>query len=140
MRETKMAGNGPGGGQPGIDEPSLAQLSMLMAYATQGGNVDLSQFGVSHDANKEKDRIAGRLSGFNVKDNPVWKEITAKFGTNIKQPELLSIADVLARHANIKLDRDAKRRKAVLIKWFNENWTQLQPWLDFVVLEEARKC
>jgi hypothetical protein len=140
MRKTKMAGNGTGGGQPGIDEPSLAQLSILMAYATQSGNVDLSQFVVSHDGTKEKDRIAVRLSGFNVKDNPVWKEITAKFGTNIKQPELLSIADVLARHANIKLDRDAKRRKAVLIKWFNENWASLQPYLDFVVLEEARKC
>jgi hypothetical protein len=135
-----MAGNGPSGGPTGIDDPSLAQLSILMAYATQAGNVDLSQFLVSHDVNKEKDRIAGRLTGFNVKDNPAWKEITAKFGTNIKQPELLSIADVLARHANIKLDRDAKRRKAVLIKWFNENWTSLQPWLDFVVLEEARKC
>ena len=86
---------------------------------------------------KEKERIADRLSGFNPKDNMVWHEITQRFGSTIKQPELLSIATVLAQNANIKLDRDAKRRKSVLVKWFEENWTIIKPYLDYVVLEDS---
>jgi hypothetical protein len=86
--------------------------------------------------NKEKVRILGRLKDFNAKDCGVWREITRRFGRNIKQPGLLSIAAVLAGHANIKLDRDARRRKTVLVKWFEENWSALQPYLDYVVLED----
>ena len=86
--------------------------------------------------NTEKKRISGRLSGFNPKESPVWKEITKRFGVNIKQPELVSIASVLAGSANIKLDRDAKRRKTVLIKWFDENYAAISPFLDYVVLQE----
>lgn len=89
------------------------------------------------ETNKEKQRINSRLNGFNPKDNTVWREITSRFGANIKQPELLSIAQVLASSASIKLDRDAKRRKSVLIKWFEENWAQIQPFLDYVVLEDS---
>lgn len=91
------------------------------------------------EQNKEKERIANRLMGFNPKDNSVWREISTRFGANIKQPELLSIAQVLASSANIKLDRDAKRRKSVLIKWFEENWGQIQPYLDYVVLEDSHQ-
>jgi hypothetical protein len=35
----------------------------------------------------------------------------------------------------MKLDHDAKRRKTVLIKWFEENWTAIAPFLDYIVLE-----
>ena len=91
----------------------------------------------SHEVSKEKDRISERMAGFNPKDNDVWRSITAKFGPNIKQPELLSIAMVLSQNCSIKLDRDAKRRKSVLIKWFEENWTTLAPYLDYVVLEDG---
>ncbi|KAH0788594.1 hypothetical protein GPJ56_007276 [Histomonas meleagridis] len=89
--------------------------------------------------NREKERINDRLHGFDPKDNIAWKEITKRFGTNIKQPELLSIAEVLANYANVKLDRDAKRRKTVLIKWFSENWPLISPYLHYVVLEDSQK-
>ena len=90
-------------------------------------------------ATREKRRIANRLQGFNPKDNTAWYQITQKFGSNIKQPELLSIAEVCANSAGIKLDRDAKRRKSVLIKWFDENWPRIQPFLNFVILEDTNK-
>ena len=101
--------------------------------------IDISNLPIlsSNDhVNKEKERIAGRLTGFNPKDNDVWRQITSRFGANIKQPELLSIAKVLAQNANLKLDRDAKRRKSVLIKWFDENWNLIAPFIDYVVLED----
>lgn len=93
--------------------------------------------GVAACPNEEKDRIKGRLTGFDTKNNIAWHEITTRFGNNVKQQELLSIANILSQNAGIKLDRDAKRRKSVLIKWFNENWNYLAPFLQFVVLEDT---
>lgn len=85
---------------------------------------------------EEKQRIQERLKNFNTKDNMVMKQLTQQFGPNIKQPELRSIADVVSQNANIKLDRDAKRRKTVLIKWFDENWDKIKTILPYVILEE----
>lgn len=118
-----------------IDPSNLALMTALLS-----SHVNIDNFlnpTTTTELNREKERIAGRLQGFNPKDNPAWHQITQKFGVNIKQPELLSIAEVLAQNACIKLDRDAKRRKAVLIKWFSENWDKIKPYLDYVVLEDA---
>jgi hypothetical protein len=123
------------------DDANLTQFALVMGYSGQAAVTDFTQLitGASPaDSSKERDRVASRLSGFNSKDNSVWKAITQRFGNNIKQPELLSMAQVLANHANIRLDRDAKRRKAVLIKWFEENWVAIEPFLPFVVLEDGR--
>ena len=87
---------------------------------------------------KERIRIALRLNGFNPKDNVVTKEFEKRFGPNLKQSELRNIAQIIADHANIKLDRDAKRRKNVLLKWFDEHWTQIAPFLNNVVLDDAQ--
>jgi hypothetical protein len=121
------------------DEPNFAQLALFMGYAGQGGDFgQLAGAPLALDTSKEKERIASRLNGFNSKDTSVWKAITQRFGNNIKQPELLSMAQVLASHANIKLDRDAKRRKCVLVKWFEENWAAIEPYLPYVVLEDSQ--
>ena len=86
--------------------------------------------------NDEKIRIAYRLQGFNPKDNHVIQEITRRFGSNLKQGELVGIAQVIADKAQIKLDRDAKRRKNVLLKWFSENWNTIITFIDYIVLED----
>jgi hypothetical protein len=114
----------------------LSQHTSLLAGHPDSGGPDGLGFLPSEvpDANPEKRRIASRLSGFNPKETPVWQEITRRFGPNVKQPELVSIASVLAQSANIRLDRDAKRRKSVLIKWFQENWDNVPPFLDYVFL------
>jgi hypothetical protein len=117
-------------------------IQMLLTLANQAGGLDLNQFlapGPAQKGSREKERISGRLGDFNPKDSPVWREITRRFGKNLKQPELLSMANVLASNAGIKLDRDARRRKTVLLKWFDENWTVIQPYLDYVVFENNRR-
>jgi hypothetical protein len=121
------------------DESSPPQLAVLMNYSNPPSVADFNQLKTvasSGDPNKERDRIATRLNGFNSKDNIAWKTIAQRFGQNIKQAELLSMAEVVASQANIKLDRDAKRRKSVLIKWFEENWVAIEPFLQYVVLED----
>ncbi|KAH0786439.1 hypothetical protein GPJ56_009650 [Histomonas meleagridis] len=86
--------------------------------------------------NGEKIRVAVRLAGFDAKESPVVQDINRRFGSDIKQGELVNIAAIIAENAGIKLDRDAKRRKSVLLKWFDENWTKIQPYLDYIVLED----
>lgn len=121
------------------DTPQLQHSNPSFIPTTFSEITPVSNIPSMEPQNKEKDRIHSRLDGFNPKDNEVWKVITSKFGPNIKQPELLSIASVCAQNANLKLDRDAKRRKSVLIKWFYENWAAISPYLDFVVLEDAHQ-
>lgn len=126
-----------------LQSKESSQIAILMSLCNQS-DANIQQIissistPVQAEGNKEKERITNRLNGFNPKDNSAWREITNRFGNNIKQPELLSIATVLASNANIKLDRDAKRRKCVLIKWFEENWKAILPYLDYVVLEDAQ--
>jgi hypothetical protein len=112
-------------------------LSSPPDFATEDGNhIDPDN---QLPANRDKARITSRLGAFNAKDTFVWREITRRFGSNVKQPELVSIATVLAQSTSIKLDRDAKRRKSVLIMWFQENWASVSPFLDYVVLESSTR-
>lgn len=88
-----------------------------------------------YDADAERNRISERISGFDPKNNIAWRTLTDRLGSNLTQRELLSIARLVSQEANIKLDRDARRRKIVLIKWFVENWKFVEPRLSDIVLE-----
>lgn len=85
----------------------------------------------------EKSRVNDRLNGFVAKESFIWNELSRRFGSDLHHGELLSIAVVISDFSQIFLDRDAKRRKTVLIKWFQENWSSIAPFLSFVVLEDA---
>lgn len=131
----------------GNDEQKALALQQVIDSITQKvQNSIASQVGLERQiepseegdrATAEKRRVAQRLAGFDVKGSQVWREISARFGANIKQGELTSIASEIAKTANIRLDRDAKRRKMVLLRWFEENWEQIQPYLEYVVIEET---
>lgn len=84
---------------------------------------------------EEKIRIQKRIQGFKWRDSRVWEFLTARFGHKLTQDELVSIADLICRQTQLRLDRDARRRKVVLLKWFEENWTIVQPLLHIIVLD-----
>ena len=85
----------------------------------------------------ERRRVEIRLSGFDGKNSDAWAEICEAFGPNLSQNELLSIAQVISFHAKLRLDREAKRRKEVLIKWFQENLSVIRPFLNRLILEDC---
>ena len=123
-------------------KPQIDSLILqVQRYITEcASRCDMEEVGCETKVQKnniydERERIAMRMEGFNQKDNCAWLELTKRFGQNIKRSELMNIAQVLADAANIKLDRDAKRRKSVLLKWFDEHWTRIRPLLDYIVLE-----
>lgn len=112
-------------------DPSSAQSSSSLAEYPRTQN------------ESERKKIDERLRGFSLNESAAWKDICDRFGPNLNQTELLSIAEVLCYEVNhsqrnfpLKVDREAKRRKEVLIKWFDENYVDLQPHLKTIVLED----
>ena len=78
----------------------------------------------------EVERVENRLAGFVPKDSHAWEVISNLYGSDVKQIHLRAIAEDIANHLAIRLDRDAKRRKTVLIKWFDENWDKVSKELE----------
>ena len=85
----------------------------------------------------ERNRVEKRLENFDNKNSQAWKDIQNYFGPSLSQNELLSIAQVITYHAKLKLDREAKRRKEVLIKWFDENYNTIKNLLPKIKLEDG---
>lgn len=74
-------------------------------------------------------RIGKRMEGFKKDTSDAWNQLSNLFGADVKHPFLLEIAQDIANIAEIKLDRDAKRRKSVLIKWYDENWSIVKEYM-----------
>ena len=85
----------------------------------------------------ERKRVEDRLNGFNMRTSPAWREICRRFGPSLNQTELLSLAQIIAGQLGLKVDREAKRRKEVLIKWYDENLKAVMEILPYIVLEDG---
>jgi hypothetical protein len=83
----------------------------------------------------EGERIRRRIEGFNWQNSLAWLYLSFMYGPKLKQDKLTSIAKLCAQKLQIKLDRDAKRRKIVLLKWFTEHWCQIHPLLHLIALD-----
>jgi len=83
---------------------------------------------------REKSRIEARLKGFEPSESIAWNKLEQKFGNQIKRNDLINLATVLSTIAQCDLDRDAKRRKSVLIRWFDENWFLIEKYIDRMIL------
>lgn len=98
--------------------------------SNHGKSSKLDIMGASFDLSAETLRIAARMNNFEWKSSCAWKEISNRFGQNVSHSQLKQLGMMLANDAHIVPDRDAKRRKTVLIKWMDENWTKLSPFLQ----------
>jgi hypothetical protein len=87
----------------------------------------------------DRDRVTDRLKNFQYRTSQPWLAITKRFGPHLGQVELLSLADIIQRNLTdvAPLDREAKRRKEVLIKWFDENWAPIEGFLPRVSMTDA---
>ena len=70
----------------------------------------------------DKKRILERLGSFKWKESIEWKEICKIYGKEPSKNQLLQWAHKISQNNSLNIDRDSKRRKSVLIKWFHENW------------------
>ena len=88
------------------------------------------------DRENEIARVQQRVSGFDFLCSDAWTYLCRHFGNKVTQEELVSIADAIKPYARVKLDRDARRRKSVILKWYQDNWPQIQQYIKYVVLED----
>jgi hypothetical protein len=96
------------------------------------GNSRLDDCGMKMDnlnMTAETLRVASRLGSFDWRTSRVWKTIREHFGTELSLTELRKLLLWLAEDAGLSADRDAKRRKSVLLKWMDENWSRLSHFL-----------
>lgn len=85
---------------------------------------------------EECKKIKSILSDFNPVNSTAYIKLTERYGNNLKQTECQKIAEVLSLKLNISLDRDSRRRYPMLLKWFNDNWEQIEPNLKYITLTE----
>ena len=78
---------------------------------------------VKQEISTEKDRVKQKLAGFDVQQSPACIYISNHFGTDIRQQALCELAKKISKKRQIILDRDSKRRKTVLLKWFHDHWS-----------------
>jgi hypothetical protein len=91
----------------------------------------------SVELSEECRRIRRRTNDFNWKNSNVWGFLRWFYGSKLRQAQLVAIAEIVSARTHIRLDRDARRRKIVLIKWFEENWWLIYPWLHLIQLRDA---
>jgi hypothetical protein len=78
----------------------------------------------------EKEWLEHEMRGFVPQESEAWKFLAERYGEKISKDELLSLGQVAAMELGLDLVRDYKRRKATMIKWFQDNLTQLRPFLE----------
>lgn len=73
---------------------------------------------------EEKDRTEVRAKKNNQSIQRIQEAIQSKFGQTLTHPELLTIARFVSEKYDIRIDRDAIRRKNGLLSWCSENMTE----------------
>jgi hypothetical protein len=93
------------------------------------------EIGCSLQTTQERRKIEQRVANFVYEQSRAWHEISKKNWDQLTQAELLSIAQLLGNKLGLPIDREAKRRKRVLVKWFDEHLADLQPLFERIDLE-----
>jgi hypothetical protein len=79
---------------------------------------------------REKSFISEKLRGFVPTESLAWAGLTELFGKDISQEQLQSLAQIMSGLTHFDLSREFKRRKQMLIKWFDENWDVIGPLIQ----------
>lgn len=72
---------------------------------------------------------------FNYKACKAYQYLTQTyFYPTIRQSELVSIATTVAsKCTDLRVDRDAKRRKDLLIQWYDDHWSEIEPHIKNII-------
>ena len=95
------------------------------------------EFDLDKQTTIERLKLLKRIQNRNsdVKSSAAFKKIQKLGWDKLNQKELRSIAQVLSKKSGISLDREAKRRREILLTWFDENYDQISEHMDRIVLE-----
>jgi hypothetical protein len=77
----------------------------------------------------EKEWLEKEMEQFTATDSDAWRLLTNLYGSKISKEELLSVGQVTSIELNIELVREYKRRKETMIKWFQNHFDRIEPFL-----------
>ena len=91
----------------------------------------------SKQCEKEKELNKIRLHGWSVEQSQANAYLVNRF-QKFNKPFIVDLAKVVSIQLQIPFDREAQRNKTVCIKWFDENFTRIKPFLEtsLCVLDE----
>ena len=85
-------------------------------------------------------RVQKQLTNWSQEDSVAFKEIQKQFTSQVRHAELKSIAQVICDVCpSLRLHRDASRDNRVLIKWFDDNWSKIQPIMPKIHLRDEHE-
>ena len=102
-------------------EPAQLLPSVPSTQTTQSTPLGRRKRRTDGQMSEERMRVAKRLQNYQYTDTLAWKFVKEAFFSRNTGHNLLALARSISRDTGIRLDRDATRRKKVLLKWFNEN-------------------
>jgi hypothetical protein len=84
----------------------------------------------------EAQLIACELGTYNYETSPFWHVLRNQFSSGVRQRELSSVATVLCSLIETfpLPTRSEKRSFPLLIRWFEQNWTEIAPFLPLINL------
>ena len=95
---------------------------------------------------KEHEKLRKRIGDFTWDGTEVKRWIARSFGRDLKQFELQQIAnkvlelvkaDDVELYHRIDIDREEKRRKVVLQKWYDTHFAEIRPYLERLVVQDS---
>lgn len=119
---------------------AIAQMNYQFLYSQNHAELGNSN-ALSADKKarlREAKRIEERIGNFDPMNSAACIEIYFQFGKGVSQKHLTIIAtNIVNNISGLSLDRDAKRRKGVLLKWFDENWETIKKCInDYKINDE----
>ena len=97
-----------------------------------------TEIAVSRQTQSERIKITEKTKDFNWKGTPAAEYFQAKGWNNLQKIELGGIIEIVVRGISqtrpIKIDREVRRRKSVMLAWFDRNFDEIKPYLDQVNL------
>ncbi|KAK8886980.1 hypothetical protein M9Y10_038015 [Tritrichomonas musculus] len=117
--------------QPQIT-PKIQRCLERLYYRLQNMEVDLDKQTTIERLKLQKRRQSGNCD---IKNSLAFKKLQQKGWDKFNQKELRSIAQVISKKSGISLDREAKRRREILLTWFDENFEYIKKHMDCITLE-----
>lgn len=87
------------------------------------------------DQNNREQTKKHQKEKYDYKSSRAFRELTEHyFYPSIRQNELVSIAIAVANACDLHVERDAKRRKDLLIQWFEKHWETIEPTINNIIV------
>ncbi len=125
---------------PHVDKAQLEYTCNKIADKILGYARDYRQL-KSNGTGYEKQKAIKALDDFDEnRQRFILEQISVALQTEpntIQFPVLIEMAAQIAESLNLKLGREEKRRKSVLLKWFDTNWEIINPVIKTLTIVKA---